>query len=361
MAPVRRDKQIAFADEFPAPFTVQWAASVGSSGAWIIWLPLGANSLVYLDGKEVSSGFDELEAAEGYPAGWYILPEDAVSTEEGYSDLILYIKLDDNPSVSFTNESASEEGVIKVKICEVLNDSVTGEKKVWQAVTSAIIVSTSESLRSRPFDIETRAETVDGVTYDVRYIVRCWFVSGDNVMQYLEDYKLPDNGTVYLIGYRSAPDEDGVLPSWEFSMGTSTPSASGEEKVFAIPLYDVVDGVVTVDYRSTFLTVPSPAEVWSKKQIEVITGAELVVEDGAIKLRLQKKKIWAVNEIEEMETEILSAELAKKTVSVLTNVSYNADGAYTFIATRRDVKVIDTDGDPSGFDVFQTTPHSQET
>ena len=62
---------LAFASEFPAPFTVRWAQSVGEEGSWIIWLPSASLLMVGGAAVDVREG---LEAAGGdYPEGWYML------------------------------------------------------------------------------------------------------------------------------------------------------------------------------------------------------------------------------------------------------------------------------------------------
>lgn len=140
--------------EYAAPFTVQWAASVGSGGAWIIWLP--SDSLLIVNGETVDF-MSDLEAAGGsYPDGWYVL--DCIDESSGGS---LYLNVhvpkpsddesgddvetadvgddaDDDPEVtaSFGSEpDEAEDGEIVYPVLIAVCDGFTVKQNVLSSIT----------------------------------------------------------------------------------------------------------------------------------------------------------------------------------------------------------------------------------
>lgn len=99
---------LAFASEFPPPFTVRWAKSVGEGGSWIIWLP-DALSLLRVGGSAIDVR-GTLEAAGGdYPEGWYRL--DALPANGG--TLVLEVKLpmdETKPKTATFKDAAGDSG-----------------------------------------------------------------------------------------------------------------------------------------------------------------------------------------------------------------------------------------------------------
>lgn len=126
--------------EYVAPFTVQWAQSVGDAGAWIIWLPGG--ELVTLPGGVTINPSESLTAAGGdYPAGWYVLTGSMLSPSAG-GTLYLNVTLGDSPSAVFSASAATPaENVIAIPVCSARVDSSTGARGVEQYVTSEIVIS----------------------------------------------------------------------------------------------------------------------------------------------------------------------------------------------------------------------------
>ena len=127
--------------EYAAPFTVQWAASVGSGGAWIIWLP--GDELVSVDGVtcDPTDGMDDVGG--DYPEGWYLLDGDALDPDAGGK---LYLNMTVTEAVqtcSFASapQTSGVNGSHSVAICESSVDSETGARSVKQFVTSSIIIA----------------------------------------------------------------------------------------------------------------------------------------------------------------------------------------------------------------------------
>lgn len=134
---------LAFDSEYVAPFTVQWAQSaVGGDGSWIIWLP-GADLVVTKD--ETIDPTSELSDVGGdYPDGWYVLDDSMLSGANG-GTLYLILDFGEEPSATFGAEAADEyDGKFSIPICEAFVDSGTGERKVRQFVTSAIVLAGGE-------------------------------------------------------------------------------------------------------------------------------------------------------------------------------------------------------------------------
>lgn len=116
----------AQADDFPLPFTVTWAESVGTSGAWIAWLPAG--SLV-IGGTAIDITSALAAAGAGYPQGWYRL---------GVSDNAAAIYLVLTPgtpwSAAFADTPSATSGDLSILVADL------DGKAVVQLVDSAIIL-----------------------------------------------------------------------------------------------------------------------------------------------------------------------------------------------------------------------------
>ena len=153
---------LALEDEFAHPFTVQWAASAGESGAWLIWLP---TSDLVMFGSDAIDVTEDLEEAGGeYPSGWYVLPSGVLSSSNGGD---LYLKVthipgedeDDDPTLSaeFVSSATSEEDVTCVPICHAAVDSVSGYRSVKQYVTSAVLLGAGEGEDAKQYDCDERS------------------------------------------------------------------------------------------------------------------------------------------------------------------------------------------------------------
>lgn len=124
-------------DDFASPFAVQWAQSVDSSGAWIIWLP--SASLVILDGTplDVTSA---LNAAGGdYPAGWYKLPSALLPDAGGTLYLLVTLPQGTTPASAAFSASAGSSGQWTIPICAAAKDATTDARTVKQFVSSALV------------------------------------------------------------------------------------------------------------------------------------------------------------------------------------------------------------------------------
>ena len=149
--------------EYVAPFTVQWAQSVGDAGAWIIWLP--SAELVTLPGGVTIDPAESLTAAGGdYPSGWYVVPAAALSASEG-GTLYLNITLGDSPSAAFSNDAAADaDDKIDVPVCDAAVNATTGERRVVQLLTSVIALG-GEGGGEPPVDeksVDWREDEVEG-------------------------------------------------------------------------------------------------------------------------------------------------------------------------------------------------------
>lgn len=124
-------------DDFAPPFTVQWAQSVDTSGAWIIWLP--SASLVILDGTplDITSA---LNAAGGdYPAGWYKLPSSLLPDAGGTLYLLVTLPQGTTPASAAFSASAGSSGQWTIPICAAAKDATTDARTVKQYVSSALV------------------------------------------------------------------------------------------------------------------------------------------------------------------------------------------------------------------------------
>lgn len=124
-------------DDFASPFAVQWAQSVDTSGAWIIWLP--SASLVILDGTplDITSA---LSAAGGdYPAGWYKLPSALLPDAGGTLYLLVTLPQGTTPASAAFSASAGSSGQWTIPICLAAKDATTDARTVKQYVSSALV------------------------------------------------------------------------------------------------------------------------------------------------------------------------------------------------------------------------------
>lgn len=129
---------LALEDEFAHPFTVQWAASAGESGAWLVWLP--SDDLVMFGGVTIDPTEDLEDAGGDYPEGWYVLPDDALDADEGG---VLYLKVshgDEKKAEFVSSGTGGGEDVTFVPICKASVDSVSGFRSVKQFVSSTILL-----------------------------------------------------------------------------------------------------------------------------------------------------------------------------------------------------------------------------
>lgn len=154
---------LALEDDFAHPFTVQWAASAGDSGAWLIWLP---TSDLVMFGSDAIDVTEDLEEAGGdYPSGWYVLPDDVLGASSGGD---LYLKVthipgedeEDEPTLSaeFVGSASSEEDVTYVPICHAAVDSTSGYRSVKQFVSSAVLLGSGKGGEdSKQYDCDERS------------------------------------------------------------------------------------------------------------------------------------------------------------------------------------------------------------
>lgn len=277
----RRTPHLELEDNFALPFTVQWAQSVGDSGAWIIWLP-EIDHLVMFQGSAAPIG-DSLEAAGGdYPEGWYILPEEALSRESGGS-LILTIIPGETAGASFAGRSqTSEDGETwAIKICEALVDSESGARAVKQLVTSAIHLG---ELAPSPFQYVKSVERNDleneHVTHKITNNVFYW----NGVLQEIADFDvsaLMDGGTVWLVGKQTVATASTPEPDWEWSLAAAEGTAPYGGKVLNYKLYDFAQSAVACDYRTTFLALEDHTQKAKVEIAKSATATSKVVLDAA--------------------------------------------------------------------------------
>lgn len=129
---------LAFDSEYVAPFSVQWAQSANDGeGAWIIWLP--SDDLVTIPEGSLDPSADLDDVGGDYPPGWYILTGEQLDADEG-GTLYLNVSIG-GASAAFSDAPAAASGdEFDIPICTASVNSSTGERKVRQFVTSAIVV-----------------------------------------------------------------------------------------------------------------------------------------------------------------------------------------------------------------------------
>jgi len=131
---------LAFDSEYVAPFTVQWAQSANEGeGSWIIWLP--TDELVVIPEGSIDPSAELDDVGGEYPEGWYLLDEEMLDPDEG-GTLYLNVSIGGgSTSALFSSAPAAATGdEFDVPICTASVNSTTGERKVRQFVTSAIVV-----------------------------------------------------------------------------------------------------------------------------------------------------------------------------------------------------------------------------
>ena len=117
------------------------------------------------------------------------------------------------------------------------------------------------SAGSSPFEyvrgtetVEVDGEEVEVITHYIKHNVFYW----EGALQSLSDYNcagVMDSGTVYLIGHQAAPSSNSKNPTWTWQLGTSAGTAAQGGKVLNFKLYDFSGGKVSMDYRTTFLSL----------------------------------------------------------------------------------------------------------
>lgn len=127
-------------DDFPAPYTVRYAASLNSgSGGWIIWLP--SASLLYVNGAAVDVRSGLSAAGNGYPSGWYSLGNVLSSTG---GTVYLAVTTGSSTSATFTNTPSGAD--YAVLIATATRSTSTLAVQVAQSVTSALSVGGGGSI-----------------------------------------------------------------------------------------------------------------------------------------------------------------------------------------------------------------------
>ena len=135
---------LAIEDEFAHPFTIQWAASAGESGAWIIWLP--STDLLVVSGEPVDLTAGLEPAGGDYPSGWYVIGSDVLSTDAGGS-LNLKVKESESEGAQFEAEFVGDdysgdvaEDALTIAVASCSVDSVSGSRSVRQYVSSELVI-----------------------------------------------------------------------------------------------------------------------------------------------------------------------------------------------------------------------------
>lgn len=140
--PVPENKRQRQAQTLLMPFTVKWAAELNDGdGAWIIWLASGDLLTV---GEASINVAENLEPAEGYAEGWYLI---SVLDATG-GELQLVVSKDEDGDVSSSFEAAvsddesSGDGTAlgRITIAVATRSEETGSASVQQCVTSALII-----------------------------------------------------------------------------------------------------------------------------------------------------------------------------------------------------------------------------
>ena len=135
---------LALEDDFAHPFTVQWAASAGDSGAWIIWLP--STDLLVVYGEPVDLTADLEPAGGDYPSGWYVIDDEILSAEDGGS-LNLKVKESESEGARFEAEFVGDddsgdedEDALTIAVASCSVDSTSGGRSVRQYVSSELVI-----------------------------------------------------------------------------------------------------------------------------------------------------------------------------------------------------------------------------
>lgn len=129
---------LAVDSEYVAPFTVQWAASAGESGAWIIWLPC-ADELLTVDGVSVDPSAALEPAGGDYPDGWFQLS--GIESSGGKVWLNVSGRENDADAAPVKFASAADaDAAFSVLIAET-TVAESGAVSVKQLVCSALVLS----------------------------------------------------------------------------------------------------------------------------------------------------------------------------------------------------------------------------
>lgn len=250
-------------DDYAPPFTVQYAASIDSgAGGWIVWLPAGC---ININGTEVTpadSGGTALEAAGSpYPAGWYKL----AVTDPTALYLAIYARTSSGGAATplarisgaAPASSAYPSGYgapVVVRICAISGKIVT------QTLASAVVINVGADnpAPAAPFaySVTNSGESV------VRSITNNSFYFNGELKTIADFTGVPVDGTVYLV-CTGTPTELGSL-AWTFALATEPGGATTDGKVINIKLYDFSSGEISMDYRTTFLTLAEPVGLAEK-------------------------------------------------------------------------------------------------
>ena len=253
--------------DFAAPFTVQWAQSVGNSGSWIIWLP--GSSLVMWGGTALDVTEDLSAAGDPYPSGWYSLA-DVLPATGGTLYLLITLPQEEeesgsssgsgsgsgsggngsggsNSGESETDEVTAEFSAtvgtttqLTIPICRAATNTTTHEKTVKQYVTSLILIAGAT-----------------GATSSGAFPFTAGMIGAGAVTVGRQSYKVNEDGTEvdndYTGDYRVSVtlDEYGGDPTIEVEEGDGFDPQDGLTSYF--PLYTFEDGKVTADWRGTFV------------------------------------------------------------------------------------------------------------
>lgn len=223
------------------PFTVRWASNIEpGGGGWIIWLP--SATLLCVNG--VNHDVRSLYAVGApYPEGWYRVPFSPevycnIHIDEGYV------------SCSWSNTPGQPQSPTDVcypiHVASLISSATAGTKMVKQYVSSTIVIGgesgTAPTAAPSPFDIS------NGV------IINRTFYFDGSLQTLSGSFTPPTTGTVYLTGTATRQSVSGEY-IWTFVNATTPATAPSGGKVLNIKLYDFSDGAVTMDYRTTFLSL----------------------------------------------------------------------------------------------------------
>lgn len=243
----------------PLPYEVRFDKDLASGGAWKIYLP--TEHLLLYNGEYIdTSNFDGVTSIGD---GWYSFDEIGktathvwlVITDSGEES-----GSGDSPAtveISATKgEPAAGEEVENICIAELSYTANGGDSdptvEVWQSAVGALIVDKKPGAVSTPFQYTV----TPGEQSDTRQIENCvFFFNGEQ--KTLANYSnVPQSGTVYLTGTQAAKQEGATEePPWQFAMATTPATAPTGGKVMNVRLYDFSGGKVSMDYRTTFLTL----------------------------------------------------------------------------------------------------------
>lgn len=139
-----------------------------------------------------------------------------------------------------------------------------------QFVVGTVVLTTDGKKTSTPFECVISMTTgAEGQKKASAYLVNCRFY-WEGKLRSLVDYDASDllnsGGTIYLSGKQEQASEMSPTPDWTWSINTEEADAPNNGKVLNFKLYDFSGGRVSVDYRTTFLTM---WDTTKKARIEV--------------------------------------------------------------------------------------------